>query len=314
MATRFWFFCTTTIRRPAVQIALSACSAAAGILLLLTCSGPTPAAALGLVVLLASAAAIACHAAAARKRPSSDSVSKAMADAERLAGLGSVAAAVAHEIRNPLSALDIHAQLLEEILPQNESAAEARKRLDIIRAETHRLNLIVENFIRFARLNVLHASPVQMPAHLANVLRLIQSEADDRGVAIDKTGLRTNLPEVMADPNQLEQAFLNIVINALQSMPHGGRLSLAARVHAGYVECIIANNGPQIPPDELSKIFELFYTTKEHGSGLGLPIAQKILSEHNGYITVESDPAQTAFSLGVPVLTKNAPTLHNTGS
>jgi len=314
MPTRFVTLSLRIIRRPAAGIALAAVAAAAAGAAAFILQTSQLALALALAASLAAIVSAVCQAAAARNRPSSDSISQAMASAERLAGLGSIAAAVAHEIRNPLSALDIHAQLLEEILPDTEAGDEARKRLDIIRAETHRLNLIVENFIRFARHNVLRACPTQMPAHLLNVMHLIQSEADDRGIGIDHSALRTDLPEVMADPNQLEQAFLNIVVNALQSMPNGGRLWLSSRVSAGYIECTIANNGPEIPPEACSKIFELFFTTKDHGSGLGLPIAQKILSEHNGYITVKSDPAQTAFSLGVPVLAKNATTLTDTRS
>jgi len=284
----------------ALCLVFPAMAAFAGAALLLTHFRSPLCSTLGLVVVAASAAAIAVEVLFARRKTSHDSITNAMAAAERLAGLGSVAAAVAHEIRNPLSALDIHAQLLEENLPQGDAGADARKRIEIIRSEGHRLNLIVENFIRFARHNALDARPTQMAEHLENAMRLIHSEADDRRIAIDHADLRMDLPQVMADPNQLEQAFLNIVINALQCMPNGGRLALASRLNAGYVECVISNTGPEIPPEIRDKIFDLYFSTKENGSGLGLPIARKILTEHKGYITVKSDTAQTSFFLGMP--------------
>ncbi|NQT18817.1 MAG: hypothetical protein HQ592_03865 [Planctomycetes bacterium] len=252
------------------------------------------------VVIAASMAVIANEIIRPRRKNPADAITQAMSASARLEELGSTAAAVAHEIRNPLSALDIHAQLLEENLPKGDAGDKAREHLNIIRSETHRLNLIVENFIRFARPRPLHTCPVQMAQHLAHVMRLIESEAGERNIIIDHGDLRTDLPKVIADPNQLEQAFLNVMINALQSMPDGGRLTLSSRVNAGYVECIISNTGPAIPQDVRDSIFDLYFTTKESGSGLGLPIAQKIFGEHNGYITVSSQPVQTSFFLGIP--------------
>jgi len=284
---------------PPLRLVIPAIIAAAGIVLLASNDRPL-AVVLGAIVTAAGVAAIAVELTIARRSgPSQQSISDAMASAERLAGLGSIAAAVAHEIRNPLSALDIHAQLLEEDVPDG---SEARKRVGIIRAETHRLNLIVENFIRFARHTALDTRPTQMGEHLDNVMRLIDSEAADRNITIDHSGLRRDLPPVMADPNHLEQAFLNIVLNAVQTMPGGGRLTLASRLNAGYVECVVSNTGPEIPLEIRNRIFELFFTTKENGSGLGLPIAQKIMTQHKGYITVKSDPHETAFFLGIPAM------------
>ncbi len=289
----------TATRLAVLHVLLSVLAVCFGVIVYLYGPGSAVVAILCGVVVVSSTVAIAAEILHTRqKKAASRAISDSMAASERLAGLGSVAAAVAHEIRNPLSALDIHAQLLDEDLPS--ITAETRKHIDIIRAETHRLNLIVENFIRFARHKPLDSRPAQMVDHLANVLRLIESEANDRNVVIDHTQLRRDLPEVVADPNQLEQAFLNIVINALQSMPNGGRLTLSSRVRAEYVECTISNTGEEIPSEIRDKIFGLYFTTKENGSGLGLPIAQKILSEHNGYITVTSDPSQTSFSLGLP--------------
>jgi len=289
------------LRSAALYIFLSAAAAVAALVLYLQHSRSPLITFLCLVIFVASMCALVAEVARVRrKRPSADAISKATAASERRAELGSVAAAVAHEIRNPLSALDIHAQLLEENLPQGNEGAEAREHLNIIRSETHRLNLIVENFIRFARHRTLDSSPVQMPDRLASVMRLIESEARERGIIIDHNSLHTDLPRVVADPNQLEQAFLNVVVNALQSMPGGGRLTLSSQLSAGYVECTISNTGPEIPPAVRGNIFDLYFTTKEDGTGLGLPIAQKIMGEHNGYITVRSDQSQTSFSLGIP--------------
>jgi len=283
-----------------LRLIIPAIAAAAGIALLIAFGDRPLGVVLGAVVIAAGLAAIAAELTIARRGgPSQQAISDAMASAERLAGLGSIAAAIAHEIRNPLSALDIHAQLLEEDVPDG---SEARKRVGIIRAETHRLNLIVENFIRFARHTALDTRPTQMGEHIENVMHLIDSEAADRNITIGHSALRRDLPLVMADPNHLEQAFLNIVLNAVQSMPGGGRLTLASRLYAGYVECVISNTGPEIPVEVRGRIFELFFTTKENGSGLGLPIAQKIMTQHKGYITVKSDPHETSFFLGIPAM------------
>jgi len=292
----------TVFRPAAARIFLSAVAAVAGVAVYLEGSRPPAVIILCFVVFAASLGGIVAEIIRVRtKKVPDDMISRAMAASERRAELGSVAAAVAHEIRNPLGALDIHAQLLEENLPRDGSnAAEARNHLDIIRSETHRLNLIVENFIRFARHKPLDLQPVRMADHLADVMRLIRSEAGERRIVIDHACLRTDLPTVVADPNQLEQAFLNVVLNALQSMPDGGRLTLSSQMAGGYVECSISNTGPQIPPEICESIFDLYYTTKEDGSGLGLPIAQKILGDHNGYITVRSELEQTSFFIGIP--------------
>jgi len=287
-----------------VRLALPAAAAVAGAVAFLLRGESAVVAVCSLAVVASSTGAAVAqilHGRRHEKRAPAPDPDGASAASARLARLGSIAAAVAHEIRNPLSALDIHAQLLEESLPDGPEGDSGRSHLDIIRSETHRLNVIVENFIRFARHKELAARPTQMPLQLLSVIRLVESEARERGVAIEHHSLHTDLPEVMADPDQLEQAFLNIVINALQSMPDGGRLGLASRVNAGCVECIITNTGPPIEPEQLEHIFDLYFTTKEDGTGLGLPIAQKILSEHNGYITVHSEPGETAFVLGIPI-------------
>ena len=288
---------TSRVIRPAC----AAVTILAGAVLLALHRGSPLSAAGSLAAIGAGCVLLALDLAPGRRRETKrDAVSSAMAAAERLAGLGSIAGAVAHEIRNPLSALDIHAQLLEESLEAAGAGEDALNRLSIIRSETHRLNTIIENFVRFSRHRPLDVRPVQMGAHLENVMRLIQSEARERTIAIDHAGLRTDLPAVMADPNQLEQAFLNVVINALQSMSGGGRLTLSSRASGRFVECVIGNTGPEIPAEHREQIFDLYFTTKEDGSGLGLPIARRILSEHDGYITFKSDPAQTSFFLGVP--------------
>gem|GEM_PF-3846968 len=284
--------------RAIIMRLLPAAAAVAGGILFLLLNKPAVTA-----VSWAAAAALvvaACIGGRRNRRLADAAPDEARTASERLAKIGSIAASVAHEIRNPLSALDIHAQLLEENLPPGPEGDAARSHLDIIRSETHRLNVIVENFIRFARHKPLDARPTQMPRQLQNVLRLVESEAAERGIVIQHHQLRTDLPEVMADADLLEQAFLNIVINALQSMPTGGTLGIASRVNGGCVECVVSNTGPPIEPEQLDSIFDLYFTTKDDGTGLGLPIARKILSEHNGYITVHSDAGETSFVLGVP--------------
>ncbi len=209
---------------------------------------------------------------------------------------------LAHEIRNPLSSLDIHVQLLQEdlaALPKeaNESAA---ARLGIIRGELHRLERIVERFLRLAGPSEIDPEPASLGAMIKQVADLLRPEAESRGIFL-VTRIGT-LPQVMADPVRLLQALLNVVINAMQAVARNGRVEIAASVVGHSVVVQVMDTGHGIPSDKLGSVFDLYFTTKEEGHGLGLWIAQQIVTAHKGKLEAHNRPEGGAvFTMSLPM-------------
>ncbi|MBI3272472.1 MAG: hypothetical protein HYZ53_26005 [Planctomycetes bacterium] len=225
---------------------------------------------------------------------------KEAARTERLAGLGTLAAGIAHEIRNPLSAIDIHLQLLREALVRDRGPAKARRYLDIVQTESARLNGIVENFLRFARPSPLSRAPLRLDGLLAGILELVEPECRARGIQVRKEGFPPDGLVLEADEGQLQQAFLNLVLNAVQALSSGGSLEVSMLASPAWVRVEVRDNGPGIPPEHRERIFEPFFTTKEGGTGLGLPIAQRIVSEHGGSIGLEEAGSGTSIVVQLP--------------
>jgi two-component system sensor histidine kinase HydH len=198
---------------------------------------------------------------------------------------------LAHEIRNPLSSLDIHVQLLEEDLSHSPTQTRQKLsgRLEIIRGELARLENIVKRFLKLASPSTLELEPVELPRVVNHVCELLRPEAASRDVQIN-TELEAELPVLTADGVQITQALLNLVINALQAVDRGGRIQV--RVFRSPRENSIAievqDNGPGVPPEQLTAVFEPYFTTKEEGSGLGLWIAQQIAIAHGGTLEVSN--------------------------
>ena len=232
---------------------------------------------------------------------------------DRMAALGRLAASVAHEVRNPLGAIDIQLQLLQEELRAGGGTAErAGERLDTARAELRRLDRIVQNFLRFSRPPALLLARVSLAELLARLRELIEPEARERGIAL---GLRLDEggedAVIDADENLLSQAFLNLLINALQACDgtDGERRGSPAGVEIGLrvpddrnALVTIGDRGCGIPRGDLERIFEYYYTTKDTGTGLGLSIAQRIVDQHQGSLEVESEEgAGTTVSVRLPL-------------
>ena len=209
---------------------------------------------------------------------------------------------LAHEIRNPLSSLGIHFQLLEEDLtslaPQMRD--QLASRMDIIHGELHRLEGIVERFLRLAGPAGVELEPVEMRKILAHVCELLRPEAAAREIDI-VTRVDESLPRVMADPVRLTQALLNLLINAIQAVERKGRVEVIGAVADGHVCVIVSDNGPGIQPDKLASVFDPYFTTKTEGSGLGLWIAQQIVTAHGGSLQAQNGPS------GGAVLTMRLP-------
>ena len=223
-----------------------------------------------------------------------------LAHAERIAAWREVARRLAHEIKNPLTPIAMSVETLRE--------AHERRREDFgeifdegtraIGEEVRRLKRIVDEFSRFARLPAPERTAAAPEDLVSAVLALFPEPPP--GVSIARE-IEPGLPPVLADRDQVLQVLLNLVRNALDAMPQGGRLGVAARAAGGGVAFTVSDSGPGIAPDDLARVFEPYFTTKEGGTGLGLAIAHRIAEEHGGKLDAASAPGRgAAFTLTLP--------------
>jgi signal transduction histidine kinase len=222
-------------------------------------------------------------------------------EAQRLASLGKMVAAVSHEIKNPLGIVRTTAEILgnriSKVAPGNERLAH------IIVEETSRLDGIVREFLDFARPREIKKMPGSLNAVIERLLRFMEPELQQKAVQVEML-LDQDLPEIVFDSEQMYQVLFNIVFNAIQAMPEGGNLILttALGVEKGTVVAEIADSGVGIPPEKLEQIFTPFYTDKNRGTGLGLTIAKSIVDKHQGSIAVVSTPGEgSVFRIVLPV-------------
>ena len=229
----------------------------------------------------------------------------------KLAALGRLMAGVAHEVKNPLNAMTIHLELLKQKLgamrelitvPAGPSGGsrtlDLTKHVNVIGDEIKRLDQVVVGFLKFARPDELKLQPVHLSSLISEVLSMTAPEAERRNIVL-KTECPPTVPEINADPGMLQQALLNLTINACHAMPDGGTLKIICRpVSRRRVEISIEDTGVGIPPENLSRIFDLYFTTKEKGSGIGLSMVFRIVQLHDGEIEVQSTPGRgTRFRL-----------------
>ncbi len=217
---------------------------------------------------------------------------------ERLAALGDVAAAFAHEVRNPLNAVSMGLQRLRaEFKP--EPGEEYARFVDLMQGEVRRLNTIVEQFIGLARPLPLTPAPVELRELLRELAALVEPEADQARVAV-RLAVGA-LPLVHADRDHVKQVLLNLMLNAVQAMTSGGTLTLEAEAARDAVTLTVADTGPGIAPDVLPRVFDPYFTTKPGGLGLGLTIARRIVEAHGGALAVESEPGRgSRFRVTLP--------------
>jgi signal transduction histidine kinase len=209
--------------------------------------------------------------------------------AERLSSLGHLAAGVAHEIRNPLNAMGIGLQRLKrEFLPPDESKREEYiSFMELILKEIRRVNEIIEQFLTLSRPFQLHLRKSSLQNLLNHLVTLFQEEASSLGIVL-QAEIPSDLPLLEMDPERLTQALINIMKNGMQAMERGGSLRIEAKSIREGVEVTISDSGSGIPPEQMDKIFNYYYTTKEKGVGLGLPIAHRIIEAHGGQLKIES--------------------------
>jgi two-component system NtrC family sensor kinase len=229
---------------------------------------------------------------------------------EKLAATGKLAASIAHELNNPLQAVQSCVYLVAD---QTDPDDPNRQYLDIAREELDRMARIVGRMVDFYRPSDEGRIPTDVNALLENVVALVRKRLQQGGIEVDLE-LVPDLPLIIATGDHLKQVFLNVIINALEAMPQGGRLEMVTRrvserdarrkapADAGFVEIEFADTGVGIPAEHLNNIFDPFYTTKSKGMGLGLSVSYGIVERHGGQIQVESKVGEgTTFLVRLPV-------------
>jgi len=217
---------------------------------------------------------------------------------ERLAAIGRMAAHVTHEVRNPLSSIGLNVEMLEDELP--EDAQEARALIAAIHAEVDRLTAITEEYLRLARLPDPHLALEEPGEWLEAAAEFVRREMEAADVELE-VNIDEELPQIAMDEAQLRQALLNLLRNARESMPGGGRVTLSLIGVEDGVEIVVEDEGEGIPEEERGRIFELFFTTKQRGTGLGLPLTEQIVVAHGGCIVCEAGQrGGTRFVIHLP--------------
>jgi signal transduction histidine kinase len=238
-----------------------------------------------------------------------------IAYSRKLVALGRLTAGIAHEVKNPLNAMMIHLELLRTKIRSGALVAAGgvglagpgngdegvMQHVQIIESEIRRLDEVVQGFLKFTRPEDLRLQPVRLATMFDEILPIVQPEAQSHNsrVVVD---CPSEAPVVNGDAAMLRQALLNLAINACQAMPDGGTLRLAcAPAGRGKVEVRVEDSGIGIPPEHLGRIFDLYFTTKEHGTGIGLSMVYRIVQMHDGEVEVHSTPGRgTTFRILLP--------------
>lgn len=218
--------------------------------------------------------------------------------ADRLKSLGELAAGMAHEVRNPLSAIRGAVEIIEKEIPPD---SPRRKFVGVIEEEVDRLNRLVGEFLSFAKPRQPERTPTDLSELIESVVTFTSKEADNKGVRL-VTRLDERLHAVPLDREQIRQVLLNLIINAIHAMPEGGTVEIGTSLGSESVELWVRDYGVGIEPGSRDKIFDPFFTTKQQGSGLGLSIAYQIVKQHGGEIELgDVDGPGALFVIRLPI-------------
>lgn len=228
--------------------------------------------------------------------------------AEKMSAIGQLAAGVAHEIRNPLNIIEGARYYISTYMMDKENAEVVGEYLDYIKHEIDRTNRLIDSLLKFSKAEPPYFERVNINSVLENVVILVRKQLSDNDINLTLS-LDEDLPQIMADPNQLWQVFINIILNAVQAMPKGGDFSIVTSTrwdefasgnnHQIYIH--FKDTGVGIDKEDISKIFDPFFTKKDMGTGLGLSIAYKIIEKHKGRIIVESEKGTgTTITIELP--------------
>jgi two-component system sensor histidine kinase HydH len=219
------------------------------------------------------------------------------------AEISQLAGGLAHEIRNPLSTLSLNLDLLAEDFHGSESARDRRvqQRVDRLKREVQRLYDILENFLRFARVQELKLAPTDLNAVVEDLCDFYEPQASTQGIVV-RTQFAPDLPRLPIDADLFKQAVLNLMLNAEHAMPEGGELIMTTRREDRWGVFEVTDTGVGMDEDVRARIFDPFFSTRPAGSGLGLPTTRKIVESHGGSIEVYSVPGKgSRFSIRLPL-------------
>jgi signal transduction histidine kinase len=218
------------------------------------------------------------------------------------AEVAQLAGGLAHEIRNPLSTMALNLDLLAEDFqnPDNPRDRRALQKIERLRKESQRLHDILENFLRFARVQELRCAPADLNEVVEELRDFFEPQAMAQGIVM-RTQLDPDLPPTRLDVDLFRQALLNLLINARQAMPDGGELILRTRAEGAWCVLEVTDTGVGMTEEVRARVFDAFYSTRPGGSGLGLPTTRKIVEAHGGTIRVESEPGKgSRFTVDLP--------------
>ncbi len=222
---------------------------------------------------------------------------------QQYADISALAGALAHEIKNPLSVIGMNMELLAEDLAnaQNPKQRRTLDRIQTVQSQCRRLQKLLDDFLRFARVRHLDLTPGNLNEQVERVLDFFELQAKEQGVEIVRY-LDPDTPSILLDEQTLEAALMNLVKNAIEAMPDGGQFTVRTRLTRSGVALDLIDTGCGMDPETALHMFDAFYSTKDRGSGLGLPMAKKGIEAHGGRIHVQSEIDRgTQFTLEFPL-------------
>lgn len=219
---------------------------------------------------------------------------------ERYMGLGSLAAGLQHEIKNPLSALSLHVQLLQESLEHVQTSSQVQQSLDVLAAEVSRITNVLDSFRDFASIAQLNRTATGIRRMIEKLVTLTEPKARQQGIDIQTDIPAEDVPPVVLDAIRIEQVLLNLILNAMAAMPEGGTITISVRYQSDQLEIDISDTGGGIPSELRDKVFDPYFTTQSTGTGMGLALCEKIVRQHEGTIDFVSGAKGTVFTVTLP--------------
>jgi len=223
---------------------------------------------------------------------------------ERYMGLGSLVGGLHHEIKNPLAALSLHVQLLEEQIDDQGTSVEVRQMLGVIKTEVTRIGGVLEGFRDFASIGQLKLALLNLINLITGIVELVKPRAEQCKIDITVNSINS-LVEILGDRVRLEQVVLNLIVNAMEAMPDGGKISIDVVILTDVAQVEVTDSGAGIPVELQDKVLDPYFTTKNEGTGLGLAICDKIMRQHHGSLEFRTSERGTTFLITLPTAPRN---------
>jgi len=238
-----------------------------------------------------------------KKLRENEELQEKLRKSEHLSQLGRLASGIAHEIRNPLNFINLSIDHISSKFSPRKNFKEFHHLVDTMKEEVRRLNTMVSNFLTLGKPIALNLKPTSINVLIEDVLQVIQRKMSEQKVSV-KQNFQEELPLLLVDPEQMKTCFMNVLLNAIQAMPSGGKLTISGQNDGdGSLSVTFADTGEGIPAEHLPRIFEPYFTTQSAGIGLGLATTKRIVEEHGGEINISSEVAigtTVTFRLPLP--------------